>query len=42
MPKKSDSFAALMTVAQDQQSYFTTKAPCKNNFRFLPAPFGTN
>jgi predicted transcriptional regulator of viral defense system len=25
MPKKSDSFAALMTVAQDQQGYFTTK-----------------
>ena len=25
MPQKNDSFAALMTVAQDQQSYFTTK-----------------
>jgi predicted transcriptional regulator of viral defense system len=25
MPKKSDSVAALMTVAQDQQGYFTTK-----------------
>ena len=25
MPQKNDSFAALMTVAQEQQGYFTTK-----------------
>lgn len=25
MVKKNDSFAALMTTAQDQQGYFTTK-----------------
>jgi hypothetical protein len=25
MAKKSDPFAALMTIAQDQQGYFTTK-----------------
>ena len=25
MAKKNDPFAALMTIAQDQQGYFTTK-----------------